>query len=532
MFNIPFQSVSDVPELLLLIAEYLDPCDILNCMLTCKALARDLEPCIWRHVSMKHKAPPQDAMARNLHLIRTLYFQYNDLWIQHLHVLARGSSPCFILGGSSSEAPLQFVHLRAITLLLPKKGYREPGILDCITTILHGNHETISSLTLPTHVLSEKRFRRLIQASLLARLPNLRDLTIGTTTGGLVDIVKVVEFLERCLRHPRLISLQCIFAVLDRNQPLGNMFSFLTNATTSENDPGASQIKDIRLPWSKHGYNESTLLPLLMTYGPSLETIDIPASSIALNDKIVETFEKLCPKLRHISATWEQNNGQENRAVIATHQGNRKRADPDPVDPGLDMTDPKNTARVLIQQHTKALREMHITNGNHPIKDNHLLIERCTRLKKISVKIHVQPDYKDWACYRLTELSLTYMKPKGESSSTSSRAVYKQLGGLVHLEYLAIGYGGSGASLYAHDLNLVKGWLTRLGDLKRLRHFHMDSNLWTGVGMGEVKFMHNNWRMLQRVTFKCKKNYFDKLMEHSSWTWICMKRPWLQLSRT
>ncbi|KAK3822943.1 MAG: hypothetical protein J3Q66DRAFT_330474 [Benniella sp.] len=533
MFNIPFQSVSDVPELLLLIAEYLDPCDILNCMLTCKALARDLEPCIWRHISMKRKAPSEDAMSRNLHLIRTLCLQYNDLWIQHLYVLAHGSPSCVAPGGSSSEAPIQFAHLRAITLLLPRKGYRDFAALDYITTIFRGNQKTITSLTFPTYILNQKRFHPLIQASLLAKLPNLRDLTIRDA-GGHVDIDKVVELLKGCLLHPRLISLQCIFTIPDQNQlvsPLENMFSFLTNATTSDNNPGATQIKDIRLPWSKRGYNESALLPFLMTYGSSLETICIPASSIVLNNKIVEMFEKLCPKLRHISAIWAQNNGQENRAVIATHRSGRKKADLDPVDPGLDTTDPNHTARVLIQQHTEALREMHISYGNHPVKGNHLLLERCTRLKKISVEIHVQPGYKDWTCYGLTELKLTYMKPTKESSPSTSRALYNQIGRLVHLEYLAIGYGGKKGGQYALDLSLADGWLARLKDLKRLRHFQMNSGLWRGIGMSEVKYMHDNWRMLQRVTFKCKENRLDNLKKSPSWTWICTKRPWLQLSR-
>ncbi|KAK3805033.1 MAG: hypothetical protein J3Q66DRAFT_423572 [Benniella sp.] len=91
--------------------------------------------------------------------------------------------------------------------------------------------------------------------------------------------------------------------------------------------------------------------------------------------------------------------------------------------------------------------------------------------------------------YALTERTL-------EIANQKSKEVYAQIGRLDKLEELGLGYILAGSAMM--DLTLEEGWLAELAGLKKLRHFHLLTDLWTSMGQAEVEFMVSNWPKLEK----------------------------------
>ncbi|KAK3805025.1 MAG: hypothetical protein J3Q66DRAFT_423548 [Benniella sp.] len=72
-------------------------------------------------------------------------------------------------------------------------------------------------------------------------------------------------------------------------------------------------------------------------------------------------------------------------------------------------------------------------------------------------------------------------------ANQKSKEVYAQIGRLDKLEELGLGYILAGSAMM--DLTLEEGWLAELAGLKKLRHFHLLTDLWTSMGQAEVEFM-------------------------------------------
>ncbi|KAK3822965.1 MAG: hypothetical protein J3Q66DRAFT_397438 [Benniella sp.] len=565
MSSCSFQSVIEVPELLLLIAEYLDTSDIVSCMATSKGLARDLEPCLWRHLSLKSKAPSREALLRNRHHIRTFRVEkfYNGTsWRQHgavcLGILADGLPlPSRPYGGrkvkptkTALEDPLinptpinlPPINLRSIDLpICPRDDDVRRTLIENLGGIGHQSYRCLSALTIPTWPLQQNPSRTLVSKHLLNYMPNLNRLTVGS--GGFACLGTVGPFLIQCFSHPRLASLHCKFYIKAgfNDEKLRATFLSLADATRSKEGTEQSLIKDLRLPWTKRGYVNSILLPFLTVQGPCLESMYVPMVSDAYDKQLVQTIDKFFPNLRHLSVAWDHREWLEDRTAIAMICGCTSGLKS--YHSFLDMQRCRrltsDVIKPLVDHHFTTLEIVEFAYGECDSDNQYLLLEKCPNLKRLWISpgvnraglgksIVCHRNIADWVCLEIRELGLTY---EGERKHAVQAAeLYTQIGRLVHLEYLAIGRSVFEPFTYEYDLTLHIGWLSKLDGLKKLRRLHITTDLWSHMAQNEVEFIHQNWPALQIVSFGCGEQLFNATIRNSShWRWLCEMRPWLRL---
>ncbi|KAG0224399.1 hypothetical protein BGX31_008025 [Mortierella sp. GBA43] len=547
------QHIADnLPELLMLIAEYLNPSDVAHWMATCKTFAYKLEPCLWRHLTIRNEAPPKDALLRNGSHILTIAIHKDGFDQNFIKALAQDIR--------ALDQPFSKLHCLALGPFPLNAGPRHI-IAQMVVDIARQSHLTLTTMTLPPSMLTiDSRLDSLVQDVLPTRLPNLSHLTIGK--GGPVPWTRTLPFLVRCFQHPRLISLQCGFSISDRNCSLQKLLAVLDDVVQSKEGTGASCIKDLGLPSPDTGYKGQVLVPFLRVHGPSLESMWIPSIASDMDNQLLEkTVEESCPSLRHLGVVWSRRQPVKCSAIAAIIRGCKPAGLESIHLTGIDQqqravaTEMKEIVESLVSHHAMALQELDLVKCVIQSEQQYWILERCPNLRRLwiqpqatrsprSFTIYVHECNNDWACLEMKELCLTYGldwqlfhgqlgKSLDKQALSASVRLYKQIGRLVQLEDLAIGFTAqnhSERSCYEHDLTLQKGWLAELVGLKKLRRLYVCKNLWKRMGQEEVEFMHQNWPLLQRVSFECEAWALNKIRNAPHWEWLREKRPWLQLA--
>ncbi|KAG0221372.1 hypothetical protein BGX31_009938 [Mortierella sp. GBA43] len=412
-----FHSITDIPELLLLVAERLEPRDIARCMATCKVLARSLEPLFWKHVIINEKWPPKEAMLRHRHTTRTLSIQSDTCNEKYLETL---------------EQRLETLqqHLKVLVQDVPD--------------------------------------------------PHQCQLDSITDTGQEIQVFRL-QRIEMML-----------FGALG---------------------PSLEKMNGPRL-WG--------------TYGPAL----------------VEMVQSNCPNLRHLAADMFWSEEWEVQSIITMIQACRHA--------GLESFrfncavqrggSPPHQAALfdeLITHHAATLQVIENENGRWRRECQLRLMETCPNLRRLwfdpnilassyAMLFCIQVVEREWVCLHLKELVLNYSLKISRVKET--RALYKQLGRLVHLEVLAIGRIPNKSKKF-RDMTLSDGYLGMLAGLNKMRDFHVSKAMWDNLGPEEVAFIKQEWPQLQRVSFGCSKEQFNEIRVQDHWARLCEERPWIKLSR-
>ncbi|KAI8347800.1 hypothetical protein B0O80DRAFT_502443 [Mortierella sp. GBAus27b] len=533
------QSIAvNIPELMLPIAEYLDSRDIASCMATCRALARHMEPFLWRHLTIKNKAPPRDPTLRNRSFLRTIAIHHEEGYeTSFLETLiqsqeSRDGTGGSLTGGDHADRP--FAQLHTLTLHpFPKFLSLQQTIVRTFLSFMQQTHHTLTTLTLPAATLmQEHSVNSLVQDTLPGGISNLRHLTIGSD--AVVTWSRAMQFLVRCFQHSRLISLRCGFVIPHYVQPppFDDQLLKLLKGAVASKDKGA-RIKDLRLPSTKIGYDQGFIIPFLEVHGPYLQSMEVPLVLSTFIRELEEAIEQYCPSIQHFSAD-RKHCGPVGGAVITALIRGCKAAGFQSVRfcgfGQMEMMD------ALLCHHAKSLEKIEFEHCAVRSEHQRLILEQCSNLKRMWVQhktstgnvnvIYADECENDWECLNLRELCVTYDQSQrpGALPETTSTQLFKQIGRLSFLEYLAIG----AASYRAHDLTIQRGCLMDLAGMKQLRHFHMGTDLWKEMGQEEVEFMHQSWPILQGLSFECSAEQFKDIKDAAHWMWLRQQWPWLQ----
>ncbi|KAF9362850.1 hypothetical protein BGX34_005390 [Mortierella sp. NVP85] len=401
---------------------------------------------------------------------------------------------------------------------------------------------------------------------------NIRGEKVSTRTG--------LEFLRVCLNHPQLANLHCDFGIegLDGYFIIEDYELFDTFFMTVENDRKAqetagkpilgSSIKSLILPKTNEGYPPEFVCTLFRSYLPNLERLDIP-DIVEEEDELSENlFEEAvaqgCPKLQHLRFSWNDN-GYLCNIILGVIKGCQEW--------GLksfycrDLVDYGDILGTLLDHHFGTLEEVELVNC-HSVQDTDLVeLFQCTHLKKVKIqqsgKGRAAIEYQDvrFECYDLKELQLTLSLPGIEAEQDEfsggdeddyyddefgkrdeliwhwirrkTKEAYTEIGSLSKLETLSLNciqdeYARAEGD-FDLDLTLKPGCLRKLAGLKELKHFHMATDLWSGMGQAEVEFMDAQWPKLERIVFSCED--LEDIIQRPHWRWLQKRRPHLRYLR-
>ncbi|KAI8347797.1 hypothetical protein B0O80DRAFT_191829 [Mortierella sp. GBAus27b] len=563
-----FHSITDIPELLLLVAERLEPRDIARCMATCKVLARSLEPLFWKHVIINEKWPPKEAMLRHRHTTRTLSIQSdtcNEKYLetleqrletlqQHLKVLVQDvpdPHQCQLDSITDTGQEIQVFRLQRIEMML--FGYTDvpPTIIPNLVKIIHHSYHSLTSLTMTTTLFGYRgRCELAADGKLWDRLHNLEHLVIlPSHFCEYIRLSQAIQWMTGCFRHPRLTKIHCLFGITSFDIGSDDGMQVWTEAVLEriQRTGEPSRIKDLRLPTVSSdslGYRESFLIPFLRALGPSLEKMNGPRLWGTYGPALVEMVQSNCPNLRHLAADMFWSEEWEVQSIITMIQACRHA--------GLESFrfncavqrggSPPHQAALfdeLITHHAATLQVIENENGRWRRECQLRLMETCPNLRRLwfdpnilassyAMLFCIQVVEREWVCLHLKELVLNYSLKISRVKET--RALYKQLGRLVHLEVLAIGRIPNKSKKF-RDMTLSDGYLGMLAGLNKMRDFHVSKAMWDNLGPEEVAFIKQEWPQLQRVSFGCSKEQFNEIRVQDHWARLCEERPWIKLSR-
>ncbi|KAG0227434.1 hypothetical protein BGX31_007008 [Mortierella sp. GBA43] len=578
----PIQSIAiNIPELMLHLADYLDPRDIVCCMATCKTLATHLEPCLWQHVAIHDVLPRQDSILRNRRFVRSLAVYHVFGYLGSFETLVEEHG--FLSGSTTSHVDLEepITKLRSLALTsFPKDEMLQYPIVRSFIDLAQRNFHSLRTLMLPAAALTqESSLRGLMEDTLVNSLPNLTKLTIcsnncvpwswkTSSTHGIrvpwIDNLMmesesrvlrsvVFPFLAGCFRHPRLTSLHCLFNChggFALTQFL-ELVQSLEEAMKSKLASGAPRIKDLVLPATDVGYGREGLGPLLAAHSSSLESMGLTTIRGDYDDELEILIEEHCSKLQRLSVMRDDFLPMKDSSIIAVIRGCQNQGLKSFSIRGLKLRDKdENQGKViqtLVDCHAETLEDVEFVHGEIASEQQHLILERCTNLKRMWIgpgpgqypSQNTSPMdlmVGTWRCLGLRELRLMYdhvdsTPPSSTRDGASSQGLYRQIGRLENLEFLTLGPDSRGFPLRKDDMTLHKGCLGELAGLGKLRHVGMLTDLWSEMGQDDVEFMERHWPLLQSVSFDCEEPEFSEIRDAPHWRWLRETRPWLQLTR-
>ncbi|KAF9344821.1 hypothetical protein BGX26_003858, partial [Mortierella sp. AD094] len=324
--------------------------------------------------------------------------------------------------------------------------------------------------------------------------------------------------------------------------------SALRSLRNSASPSGASRsnITTLTLPFYDNGYPASFLGPLLRDYLPNIVSLVIPriedvddmelcyedyatlkafimgsSGGVGLRsfrNISLSAFKRSCPTLQHITYEFDTEvfDDAALKAFIMGSSGGI----------GLKSFRVHNfnencITESLIQYHSSTLEEIELIDceliGSSDLQN---ILMACPKLRRFWAspinETGISIDFEDtvsgdWVWLDLRALRLTlnrneYLQPGMELQNSVAEKVYAQIGRLVKLEELALGWELCFSHLidpkyFEMDFTHEQGWLAELGGLKNLRHFYVATELWSRMGQSEVEFMNTNWLQLEKITF-------------------------------
>ncbi|KAI8347795.1 hypothetical protein B0O80DRAFT_191801 [Mortierella sp. GBAus27b] len=550
--------LQDIPELLSLVAEYLEPRDIVCCMSTCKVLATTLEPHLWRHVTIKTQCPPEKTVLKHRHAIRTLSIQSIMPGEQFLEILSQGIPDLppqqgqldSLATASAGQESLVFrIQKMEVNMVLIHLG---STIAPRLMKIVGQSYLSLTSLAMTAPMMTGK-LQDLVEARIWDRLHNLENLTIlpgSYTFESNFALGPMLQWMAGCFRLPRLARLHCLFKIWPRVQNHNVELQTWTEEARErmQRTGQPSRIKDLRLPiiLSRYsGYEESFIIPFLKVLGPGLERMSVPSLTWRYHRTLVNTVQRYCPKIRHITtALLGSSDTSELQDVITMI----KACDP----AGLEsfhfhsefFLPSRGSQGVmfdqLISHHAGTLQVVENEQGIWTCEYQLRLMETCPNLRRMWYDpnrlecegfeyFSIVALGREWACLHLRELVI-FHSVGTKNVNPETRALFEQLGRLVHLEVLAIGRTMNGTKRHK-DMTLRDGYLGMLAGLSKMRHLHLSVGLWHNLGPKELTFIKQEWPVLQRVSFGCTENEFDKIRRMYCWKRLREERPWIRLCK-
>ncbi|KAK3823038.1 MAG: hypothetical protein J3Q66DRAFT_330723 [Benniella sp.] len=553
-----------IPELVALIAKSLPPRDITQWMLTCKAFSRQLEPYFWSHLVLTRPLQDPMVLARYRHYFRTLRVDPIDHAI--LGSLLNGLPP---LQNSSLayEEPVPndgFPHLKELTLKSMNPRSIDPSFLSRTVEVLyHTPHLTRFTITWDI-VEFDQQLSNLFSAALTTQLPHLQSLSISITE---MESELGLDIMKACFRHPQLTELLLNSGVVfspSSDHAYRLKFDELTEslldvdkAKTDCFQPAGLLLKTLRLPdMLPMGHPENFLVPFFKSHVPNIERLTVPLVQGTFDLQELEKAIAIgCPRLQHLSSVWHACHIGYGETIISLIRGCAKAGLRSYHGKGLEdnrFIQMDDILKSLLEYHAKTLEEIGLSGCNF-IKSDSLasVLTCCKNLKTLrmvpALGGHVGITLRDavlreWICHDITVLHLWLgrevvvldRKTEAEAIAQAAQRVYSQIGRLVKLEELRLGYylseqASAPMESFTKDLTLKHGWLNELAGLKQLRRFQMATDYWSCMGQAEVEFMDINWPKLESVSFDSMR-FKNELLRKSHWRWLKKTRPQADLS--
>ncbi|KAF9966173.1 hypothetical protein BGZ70_003089 [Mortierella alpina] len=553
-------SVFATPELVLLLAEHLNPHDLAQCIGVCKDWSRQFEHILWSNVCLqKHRcdslrttlnSPMKAALIRNLPLIRTLKILF-----------ASSSLLQLFTHGSINDPSTRCNNLTRLEIEDISSDHFDLASQH-LTALLDLNHR-LTTLELPFESLDNGA-----ALASLSKLKTLERLSVGSMND--YESEQVLPFLRACLPLPKLthlhFDLDLFWTDLDKDtRDLKAIIKRAMRARFSQN-PRATKITALRLPSKYNDLDNPLPLLLLESNLLDLESCEIPWFDVNANpEKIEQVARNHCSKLKHLicpSFSGYDEDGQSVDSFIRGCSGIQSFVSRHFVDHEPE-SEPRHILSTLAAQHSDTLEVLKLTECDQATSaDQQEILSRCKRLKRFWV-MHSYPDEVNigikstdilqgsWDCMELTELGLTlnrFPELKEVLAHTGAvgeemveleywwlimadKSVYTQIGRLAKLETLVLNIDKSEDTkalpgAYAWDLTLSRGWLRELEGLKSLKVLRLQADLWSKMGQAEVEFIHEHWPVLREIRL-CGNGSQPRLQ--ASWRWLLDKRPQLRL---
>ncbi|KAF9343575.1 hypothetical protein BGX34_006604, partial [Mortierella sp. NVP85] len=453
---------------------------------------------------------------------------------------------------SCSTNKIELTNLRK--LVLWSKVHRiVKGEMDAFVKVLSYCHN-LTELVITANVLHHPPDMVDCFLEKIEQLPNLQRLVLH---GSDVEIGVTHQLLQVCLRHPQLIDLQCNLIVSGFYNPImpdnglyDPRFAILLKSLqdadkkkSEAGEPTGLRLKSLKLPHIPGGYPQDFLFPFLRSHVPHLEQFCIPFihkdyDSQDLRDAILEG----CPRLQHITSDYFPNNGDARWGLsdIIRYCGPLGLKTFHAGCPYRIEGECQGVMQHLLDHHTATLEDFEWRGCNHNNSINlHSILAKCGNLKRFSTSFGHGITFEDavssaWVCHDITHLQL-FLERRDNAHTCKTihqlgKKVFAQIGALVKLEELSLGYFGSERVI--NDLTLEDGWLAELARLKKMRHFRFLTDYRTSVGQAEVEFMVSNWPKLEKITLDITDHrfMFGDVFGEPPWRWLKEKRPHIVLT--
>ncbi|KAG0002314.1 hypothetical protein BGZ80_005993 [Entomortierella chlamydospora] len=325
--------------------------------------------------------------------------------------------------------------------------------------------------------------------------------------------------------------------------------------------PFRSNITSLTLPTYDTGYPLSFVEPLLKDHLSNIERLTIPMlDRYGNNDEgdedpeaiqaMEEAIHGLCPKLQHLTIMFDDSNHDISYLRLFISEFNHGgiglksyRAYNQDDDTYFD------TLETLIDYHFDTLEEVELIDCVVARSENlQYIFTCCKNLRRFwatpgdggSVELSFADiSREEWVCLEMRELRLNLILDDTNNVSydkagvaSMAKKAYARIGQLVKLEKLSLGcyfdrYVAAGYQLSRNDLTLKHGFLAELAGLSKLRHFHMFTDFWSKMGKAEVKFIHEHWTCLERITFGEDNIVSRAALDQPHWRWLKEQRPGL-----
>ncbi|KAF9203712.1 hypothetical protein BGZ49_006122 [Haplosporangium sp. Z 27] len=549
-------SIFNMPELVISIARYLEPCDMAKMMATCKNLAQQFEPILWRNLTIWNRQLERDAILRNREYIQVLQLlgvpdpmkrQFISTILEPpmtIDIQRRNATP-------STESILN-VASRKITLENISRIYMEGAPYSKELSLLVGQCPRLTHLEI---VFRGGLFSLGTLDSLINDVRQSSCLKYLRLEGYIdsedIDSENLIPLLKACLLHQTLQEVYFIIQsdILTSDISTEDFSSFLDSLEDSyKSMETKSHIRSLVLPEFYEGYPVTFITALLLDYLPDLERFTFPRVRFDPPIESEEAIRGLCPKLQHLSILSTQH---DNRAYSFLAECSKnfslKTFRVDNVYPRREYMDRDIILDALSLFHSTTLEEIEITG--YIYIDSRILqniLVSCRKLTRFWVSsvtdLASALDIGDivsgeWVCHNLKELRLTLKWNEGNDLSEDDERwselslAYTQIRRLVKLEKLHIGYASclSTVKHFESDFALRHGWLSKFAGLSRLREFGMTIHFWKEIGQAAVEFMNTNWPKLETIvcggeTLQSKVECSD-IQEMPHWRWLRNQRP-------
>ncbi|KAG0204395.1 hypothetical protein BGX28_003647 [Mortierella sp. GBA30] len=330
-------SVFGLLELVAVIAQYLTPYNMAQCLAVSQDFYHLFTPFFWRHLHVycrnmnmysmmaplrKTTAPTLSAalLAKNCHFLRTL--EIDGSVDEYLHAIVNKQQQPQqqqqlrkpTRGKKTASWTTTCVHLRRLILQ------------DSCNTISAGlmgsfiqQNRNLTHLQIPCDFLSltVTELRPILDA--IAKLPNLKHLTVGS--GRVLEEETTMIFLRACIEHPSLVEIGCDYTAIGMRdhycycetcmslvKKIGKLVDQLHAAAKAAGvRADRPKIRSFKPPHIPVGYPEDFLVPLLESGVFDLERFDIPRINGGYLKQLENLIRKQFPKLQHLSVSYLQN---------------------------------------------------------------------------------------------------------------------------------------------------------------------------------------------------------------------------------